>query len=476
MKRMEILLREKASFSRFLPLVLVAMALVVTGCPRNQYFVELKPKGDVMQRTLTFYREDGVNTNTGLPNYQAFDAGELAAITALYPAPGLTNEGLRYIARGEFIKELPNDMGGAGSYTHLTNSLGEANLYVERFRGSDDLAGMTERRFEAADQLTDVLLGWSRMQLGGEPGYDQLHRFLDVDFRRDLKNLGAYCWEGQLAGNYTTNADDELAVRFGQYLIEHGYLTINEVPAVFGEVEGDDSQALMHRVQRLVARKMGVPDTKPVPAALAFLGDEATMEKSLDKYLTGTDLYQARLKQWAEDKKQKPDLKQPEPSEVLNKPIGDLLEFDLFGQPDHLTVRLSLSTPPLHSNGRWDETLKQVIWESDIEGRTNAEHFPFFCYANWVQPDDQFQKKHFGRVILAGDDLTHYCLWRGGQDEPHGAEWDAFVAGLKPDRELAGKIDAFRFADEPVREGTNVSETIASLSAYPRELLKTALK
>ncbi len=91
---------------------------------------------------------------------------------------------------------------------------------------------------------------------------------------------------------------------------------------------------------------MGVPDNVAVPASLAFLADEATMEKSFDQYLAGTDRYRAKLKQWEEDKKQNPDLKPPEPSEVLNDSIGTLLEFDLFGQPDHLTVRLALSSPP----------------------------------------------------------------------------------------------------------------------------------
>ena len=112
------------------------------GCPHNQYLIELKPQGDVIQRTLTFYCEDGVNTNTGAPNYQPFGPAELAAITALYPPQGLTNDGLRYVARGEFTHQLPADVGGAGAYTHLTNSLGEAGFYVERFRGNDDLAGI----------------------------------------------------------------------------------------------------------------------------------------------------------------------------------------------------------------------------------------------------------------------------------------------------------------------------------------------
>jgi hypothetical protein len=476
MKKPGIIARGKQSLYKCLPFALAAMALVVAGCPRNQYIVQLKPRGNVIERTLVFYREDGVNTNTGAPQYQPFETGELAAITALYPAQGLTNDGERHIVRGEFTHALPDDVGGAGAYTNLTTSLGEAGFYVERFRGNDDLAGMTERCFKAADRLADLFIGWSRMELGREAGYDKLRQFLDVDFRRDLKNLGAYWWEGQLTGSYKTNADEEFAVRFGQYLFERGYFTIEEIPGLFRAASGDDPQALLRRIQRLVAGKMGVPETEPVPASLAFLADETMMEKSFDKYLAGTDFYRARLKQWEEDKKLKPDTKQPEPSEVANDAVGNLVGFDLFGQPDHLAVRLSLPASPVHSNGRWDEALKQVVWETDIEDRTNASHFPFSCYASWAQADREYQNKHFGRVVLTGDELTQYCLWRSSQDKQAGGEWDAFVASLQPGSGLVKKLDAFRFPGEPDQAGTNSQPKIPSPSVYPRELLKAALR
>lgn len=476
MKKLGIFMRGKHSLYKCLPFALAAMALVVTGCPHNEYIVQLKPRGNVIERTLVFYREDGVNTNTGTPNYQPFDAAELVAITSLYPVQGLTHDGGRYVARGEFINELPDDVGGAGAYTNLTTSLGEAGFYVERFRGNDDLAGMTERRFKAADRLADLFVGWSQMELGREPGYDKLRQFLDVDLRRDLKNLGAYCWAGQLASGYKTNANEEFTVRFGQYLFERGYFTIGEIPGLFRDVSGDDPQALLRRIQRLVARKMGVPETEPVPASLAFLADETTMNKSFDKYLAGTDFYRAKLTQWEEDKKLKPDTKQPEPSEVASDAVGNLVEFDLFGHPDHLAVRLSLPSSPIHSNGRWDEALKQVVWETDIEDRTNASHFPFSCYASWAQADQAYQNKHFGRVVLTGDELMRYCLWRSSQDEQEGGEWDAFVASLQPGSGLVERVDAFRFSGEPDQAGTNGQPKIPSPSVYPRELLKTALR
>jgi hypothetical protein len=474
MKKLGIFMRGKHSFYKCLPFALAAMAFVVTGCPHNQYVVQLKPRGNIIERTLVFYREDGVDTN-GTPNYQLFDAAELAAITSLYPMQSLASDGGRYVVRGEFTNELPDDVGGVGAYTSLTTSLGEVGFYVERFRGNDDLAGMTERRFKAADRLADLIVGWSQMELGQEPGYDKLRQFLDVDLRRDLKNLGAYGWEGQLAGGYKTNASEEFAVRFGQYLFERGYFTIGEIPALFREVSGNDPQALLLRIQRLVARIMGVPETEPVPASLAFLADETMMNKSFDKYLAGTDFYRARLKQWEEDKKLKPDTKQPEPSEVANDAFGNLVGFDLFGNTDHLAVRLSLPSSPVHSNGRWDEALKQVVWETDIEDRTNASHFPFFCYASWAQADQDYQKKHFGRVVLTGDELTRYCLWRSSQDKQDGDEWDAFIASLQPGNGLVERVDAFRFPGEPDQAETNGQQKISNSSACPRELLKTAL-
>jgi len=474
MKKLGILIRGK--HSKCLPFALAVMALVVTGCPHNEYIVQLKPQGNTVERTLVFYCEDGVNTNTGIPNYESFGTNELAAITALYPAQGLTNDGRRYLARGVFTNELPDDVGGAGAYTHLTTSLGEAGFYVERFRGNDDLAGMTERRFKAADRLADQLVGWSRMELGRKPGYDKLHRFLDVDFRRDLKNLSEYWWEGQLVSGYQTNADEEFEVRFGQYLFERGYFTLGEIPGLFSVVSDNDQQALLRQIQRLVARKMGVPDTEPVPASLAFLADETMMDKSHDKYLAGTDAYRAKLKQWKKDRKLKPDLKKPQPADV-DDAWANLIELDLFDQPpDHLVVRLLLPSPPVHTNGRWDEALKQVVWDTAIADRTTTNHLPISCYASWSQANENFQREHFGKVTLTGDGLTQYCLWRSSLDMQRGGEWDAFLSGLQPGSGLVERLDAFRFQGEPAQAGTNAQPTIPSPSVYPRELLKTALR
>jgi hypothetical protein len=451
------------------------MALVVTGCPHNQYVVQLKPRGNSIERTLVFYREDGVDEATGAPKYQDFDEKELAGITALYPAQGVTNASGCYVARGVFTEALPADVGGAGSYTNLTTSLGEAGFYVERFRGNDDMAGMTARRFQAADRLADLMIGWSQTELGREPGYEKLRQFLEVDFRRDLKNLSAYWWDGRLANGYNTNAGEEFAVRFGQYLFEHGYFTMGEIPGVLRDAAGDDA-AMRRRIQRLVARKMGVPEWQPVPDSLAFLADEKTMDESLDKYLAGTELYVARLKQWEADKKLKPDLERPKPRDLAEEAAGNLIDFEMLDTPDHLVVQLALPAAPLHSNGRWDAALKQVVWDTTVEERAKAVHLPVTCYANWARADEAFQTKHFGKLALTRDELTQYCLWRGSQDAQHGGEWDAFLAGLQPEAGLVAALEAFRFSGEPAPAATNGPQKVPVPSDYPREMLKTALR
>src|SRR5882762_8386146 len=267
---------------KHLVLCLAIEALLVTGCPRNEYTVELKPRGKVMERKLMFYRADGTDTN-GVPKYQSFPTNELAAITGAYPLGAVTNEGERYIATGEFGTAMPVDVGGAGSYTNQATSLGSAGFYVERFRGNDDLVGMMEERFKAGDQLTDLLLGWSKAELGGEAHYPELRRFLDVDFRHDLKNLGFYAfaiWQtdatrGQAmttgeAEKASEKSVAEAAARCVQYLMERGYLKTGDLPS-FGL--GWDADTVSHFVQRLVARKMGAGDAEPVPKSLEFLAD-----------------------------------------------------------------------------------------------------------------------------------------------------------------------------------------------------------
>ncbi len=483
-------------------LFLAVLAVLVTGCPHNQYLVELTPHGKVMDRKLVFYCEDGTDTN-GAPNYRDFPAAELRAIRKYYPKDSVKQEGQRHIAEGEFAGAMPDDVGGAGSYTMLSNNLGSVAFYVERFRGDDDIGARIQKHLKAADQLVDYIMGWAHKELGGERHYQDLRRFLDGDFRRDVRNLSLHGWMVQTQMTTRAPAPEEFAVRFGQYLLERGYFKMEDVADIVRGLTEGDSRPLMRGIQELVAQKLRIPKSKPMPQSLAFLADADKAGKSWVDYLATTAEYRVKLRHWQMQKAtteaellgQKiagfmrggsqtngaaaanPPAR-PEPSEVANELAEQLIEFNFMGTDDHLVVKLSLPSAPTHTNGKWDESRKQVVWESDLGERTNSIQLPAFCYASWVGVDEEFQRAHLGKVILKGDDFLQYCLWRGGLDEKRAREWDALLAALQPGDGLQRKVEGFRFSGEGAGapRARNPQSQSEGSSEFPRQLIKTALE
>ena len=473
-----------------MPLCLAATAAFVTGCPHNEYVVDLTPHEKVIERKLTFYREDGTDTN-GVINYQTFPADELKAINALYPARGISSNGDRHVVVGEFTGALPHDIGGAGTYSNFTTSLGSAALYSERFRGNDDLATPIEEWLHTSDKIVDYVLGWSKLELGDEPNYQDLRRFLDTDFRRDVKNLGFYWWLGDIAANEKPQGREEHLVRMGQYLVEHGYLTAADLSALFRSFVVHDKDEFSPLIRHLVARKLGISESQPRPKSFAFLRDTDAMEASWEKFLATTPEYRHLLGHWQRQQLLATWLNpaylirktgafggprtnavppKPQPTEVLPNPSSGLVQIHLLETTDVVTVNLSLPTPPLHSNGQWDSVGKKVTWQRNIENGTNRAPLPAFFFATWAQTDEAFQMAHFGKVLISGDDLVNYSLWNAALTPREAKEWEALLAGLRPENAPLEKITVFHFSDEITPTGTNTQAAMPS--AYLRELFK----
>ena len=91
----------------------------------------------------------------------------------------------------------------------------QSRAAIKQIIGNDDLAARTLKQYHAADQLTDLVMGWSKTEFGHERGYKNLRKFLDEDLRRDLKNAGQYFQLGAVSELANTNAPEEFAVRFG---------------------------------------------------------------------------------------------------------------------------------------------------------------------------------------------------------------------------------------------------------------------
>ena len=167
---------------------------------------------------------------------------------------------------------------------------------------------------------------------------------------------------------------------------------------------------------------------------------------------------------------------EPQPSEVTDDLMVQFLGFNFLDTDDHVTVRLALPAAPAHSNGKWNEARKLVEWDSSLETAGKAPRVPVFCYANWVTPDETAQKQHFGRVLLAGDELSYYCLWRGALEPKQAAEWEAWLAALQPGEGLKERFNAFHFTSEPVSPPTNAPPQKPGPSEFPRQLLNNALE
>ena len=421
------------------------LCVVVTGCPHNDYTVELKPTASAVERTLTFYQADG-GTN-GVPNFIDFSTNKLADITRVYPPDAVKPDGKRFVATGAFAGSMPNDVGGAGFYTNLITSLGSTGFYLERFRGNDDVAGRTEEKFRTADKITDLVVGWALSEFGRERGWKNLRKFLEENFRHDLKNAGLYIWTGEVCALSDTNAPEEFVARFVQYLLERGYLLLSDAPALYScsidsiFTDGGDQTALLRLIQRLAAEKMGNPASAPLPKSFAVLADSAALKTSWSNYLAMTDLYRAKVKEWEHEKKTDPKLERPKPGEVVLKDLfGQSGNFGGGGSADHLTVKLALNRAPDHSNGKWQDG--KVVWDASLEP---DRALPVLCYARWSSPGEPWQTAHFGKVILDGDDLAQYCLWQNGLDAKTAGAWENFLAKLQPGDELKAKLVTFKF-------------------------------
>ena len=420
-----------------------------TECSHNYYEIEMLPQGQELERKLTCSRPGYEDDKEVL---QLFDPQELEQIAALYAERLTKKEELKHSFRDKFLVSTPKDVGGEGSYLHLTTLLGSASAYSERFRGNDDQAARLQKSLDGVDRLVGYAQGWFSAELKTHPGLGRLMTFFDKRLRQDLRNLLVYTALGERLADFEPNAAEEMGLRVLQYLVERGYFRADQLPEIASDWYraqlNEKAPEMMARVQRLVAREMGIADSKPLPEALAFLADAERAEASLSEYLRTTpEFTKLMVESDAKDPEADPAIK-PEPMALFT----DLLLVEIFqielGTDDVVTVKLDIPAKPFATNGDWKAKPGRVEWlKKKIKGKSGL---PAFVYAYWSEPEVKFQKKRFGKVVLEGQNLGEYVLWRSGLGKQEGIEWDDFLKSLKPGKapELLEKVAAFRFKSE----------------------------
>jgi len=451
--------------------VAAALLVALAGCEEDKYEIAMRPEGKTLHRRLTCWRE---KTEKGATGIVGFPEDKLAALAAAYERPVPAAEQGKHSFEGRFTGRTPDDVGGSGSYTFFATSLGGLYAYLERFRGAPDLAGGLA--FGACDRFADLLIGWFEAELGREQGFAGLHNFMNTRLRADMKNVAVYGWLHQAAEGLKAESGGEVLARLVEYVADQGYLAVEDVPLLVraaADASADRGRGLLAHVRRVAAQKMGLDPAGPEPAALGFLADAESAAQSLSRFLAGTEEYRAVLKEWEENRKANPDAPRPEPGKVMEDLLGRMLgDVILAGSSGSLTIRFSMPRQPIYANGEWDQEAACTMWGPKP---LRDKGFPSFAYAVWAVPDEAAQRRLFGAMLLDGEPLYEYGMWRKGLGEKEAAEWEGFLASLKPGQELRQRLEAFRFAGDP-KPGAAGAKQVPSLADTPRRLLLAALE
>jgi hypothetical protein len=215
--------------------------------------------------------------------------------------------------------------------------------------------------------------------------------------------------------------------RFAAFAVQRGYL---ERDVLLDEDAWNE--ALVRGFVRKAAAAMGYAADGSLPRELTALFDPEILNA----------VYQSGLKS----------------SGMTEEEFNALLEPalpDLFGGGTNGEVFWRCNSEPIMTNGEYKSVAGEVRWYAvGRKGCAPAQ----VLFATWAEPDEEFQRGHFGKSVLLGEALSEYVSWLVGLSSAEKAQWDEFVASLKPGNDLQAKLQGFRFraavAVEPASKPT----------------------
>ena len=132
----------------------------------------------------------------------------------------------------------------------------------------------------------------------------------------------------------------------------------------------------------------------------------------------------------------------------------------LFETPE-LLVQFDCDTAPHYTNGEWNAAEKRVYWKNTIIGG-----HPIVNYAVWSVPNSAFQTERFGKVVLAGKELSNYSYWHARLSTEERNQWDSELALLSPasaHANLTQNLKLIRINPETKLQEDNASKSRAAL-------------
>lgn len=433
-------------------LIVIVLAASLCGCDYLIYELQLTPRDDGLERVLTAWQvgqgkshvqeqPDGNKQVHQSPVVELHD-DELDILTKAFngqkPTSVVKDDTRRYTFKGNFRDTMPNDIGGAGSYVHLTSELGDTWVYFERFRGNNDPAGVLERSSKAVDRLIELTIGWLNTVVGDDAEFIALRHFLKTEFARDMKNMNLYLWLNS-GGQAVTilGASDELqAGRFAlalHYLVERGYASARDLLRLLEYCDNMKSERELKLWRKIVTAVLSKANISPRfrERVFALFSDKrsfAATSATFDGYLLKTPEYEAILTKWKNIEDKSEDCEPPETDKIMANLFEQalLVDFRAVDDQDRYQVTLHTGVEPLMTDGKWDEKAGVVRWEGKMNGRHDSTVSPSStCRAVWCKPKEGHQKKLFGKVVLDGQELLDYCMWLSTLNDAGKLKWKA---------------------------------------------------
>jgi hypothetical protein len=428
----------------------LAVLVLLSACEFTEFEIDMELDGDALVRRLVTRQ---IDIDHGERILRPYPAELLERLKNVYGAELPEPVPSELTFTGRFQGETPADVGGSGFLAIYEAPMGRLVAYSEQFRGEPNPGVMLERALEAADLWTDIILGWLQGELGEATGWARLRALIDGALRRDLKNLVAIF-------HVTVGSDSRLIPKTGEGLeveeefllrllhlfVTRGYLTEEDTPRLFRAMNHSGDRALSAALPILrsaVARATGLGASGDAADRLMLLLGSDDVEASFLRHVETTAPWKAKLADWKADQVEHPGTAKPEPSSLTDDLLSDMVGSSIVvGSEDRLRVRLRCPDQPHRTNGRWDAQERRLEWSGTP---AHKGQLPSMVYAFWTEPNTAFQETHFGRIVLRGEALEEYVLWYRGLHAAERGQWDALLAGLRPDGDAVQRLRSFAF-------------------------------
>lgn len=446
---------------RLLLLAVLTPLLLAPSCPQRQFEVVMEPlPDDRVRRSITVWtiqtwvpstESEGDSAATTRPVRERFDDTPeevLKVLRTIYGPEQLLPDKKHRFAKS-FGAKLPVDikyeeLSNFGRYAMQRSRMGTSAIYVERMPGQLRMVDVARAGQRFVDTLIRAFVAYAEQHedLKHDPEkLAALKDFLEGDFRDDILNGMLLAWlEFSRSEEIDDDLERRLKLRLGAYLVERGYLDAGQM----GASSESFADTGLHGVLRKIASVLGHSPADPLPPVLAALEDPENLDKALESGLASIGVTEEEF-------------------DALLEPAN----FVIIGDAPSGVVKWKGRAEPVDSNGEWNAETRALSWDATTRG---GLFLPQILFATWAEPDEAFQKKHFGAVVLR-EQLAEYAAWRNRLSAPQRAEWDRFVDSLSPGSELRQEISEFRFRRDPAEVGGQSDET-----PYGAQVLSEALQ